>query len=84
MEKTFSPSQDIDVGNYLNGGKSLREQDSLVTIWTVIGESWFVQLLRNAYKRESKHQKMIINQESKPSKRISVFLQVHKSPFPDS
>ena len=52
MEKTFSPSQDMDMGNYLNGGKSLREQYSLVDTWTIIGESGLVQLLRNAYKSE--------------------------------
>ena len=57
MEETFSSSRDIDVGSYLNGGKSLREQDSLVETWTIIGESGLVQLLRNTYKRESKHQK---------------------------
>ena len=57
MKETFSPSQDIDVGSYLNGGKSLGKQDSLVKTWTIIGESGLVQLLRNAYKMESKHQK---------------------------
>ena len=57
MEETFSLSQDMaeDVGSYLNGGKSLGEQDSLVETWTVIVESGLVQLLINAYKRESKH-----------------------------
>ena len=32
MEETFSPSQDKveDLGSYLNGGKALGEQDSLV------------------------------------------------------
>ena len=41
-ERDFSPSQDMDVGNYLNGGKSLEEQDSLVETWIVIGESELV------------------------------------------
>ena len=51
MEKTFSPSQDIeeDVGSYLNGGKSLGEQDFLVETWTISGESRLMQLFRNAY-----------------------------------
>ena len=42
MEETFSPSHDMakDVGG---GGKLLGEQDSLVEIWTVIGESGLVQ-----------------------------------------
>ena len=57
MKETFSPSQDIDVGSNLNGGKSLGKQDSLVKTWTIIGESGLMQLLINAYKMESKHQK---------------------------
>ena len=57
MKEIFSPSQDMaeDVSNYLKGGKLL-EQDSLVETWTTVGESGLVQLLRNAHKRESKHQ----------------------------
>ena len=43
----------MDVGSYLNDGKSLGEQDSLVETWTIIRESRLVQLLKNAYKRES-------------------------------
>ena len=30
MDETFSPSQEMDLGSYLNGGKSLGEQNSLV------------------------------------------------------
>ena len=60
MEETFSPSQDMaeDMSSYLKGGKLLKKQDSLVETWTVVGESGHVQLLRNAYKRESKHRKL--------------------------
>ena len=42
MEETFSSNQDMDVGSYLNGGKSLWEQDSLVETWTIIGENRLV------------------------------------------
>ena len=60
MEETFSPSQDIaeDVDSFLKGEKLLEEQDSLVESWITIGENGLVQLLRNAYKRESKHQRL--------------------------
>ena len=86
MEKAYSPSQDMAeyVDSYLKGGKLHGEQASLVETWTVIGESGLVQLLRNAYKRRTQHQFWrIINQESKPSKSISVFLQVHQPYFLD-
>ena len=58
MEKTFSPSQDMaeDVGSYLNGGKSLREQDFLGETWTISGECGLMQLFKNAYKRRTQHQ----------------------------
>ena len=49
MNETFSPSQ--DVGTYLNGGKSLGEQDSLVETWIIIGESGLMQLLINKDKK---------------------------------
>ena len=44
MENTFSQSQDMveGVSSYLNGGKLLGEQDSLVETWTIIGESELV------------------------------------------
>ena len=44
-----------DVDNYLNGGKLLEEQDSLVETWIAVGKSGLVQLLENVYKREYKH-----------------------------
>ena len=55
MKKTFSPSHDMaeDVGS---SGKLLREKDSLVETWTIVGESGLVQLLINSYKRSSQHQ----------------------------
>ena len=39
-----------------SGGKLLGNK-TLVETWTIIGESGLGQLLKNAYKRESKHQK---------------------------
>ena len=58
MEDTFSSSQDMteDVDSYLNGGKSLGEQDSLVETWTLNGESGLVELFKNAYKMRTQHQ----------------------------
>ena len=58
MEEIFSPSQEMtkNVDSYLKGGKLLEDQDSLVETWIAVEESWLVQLLRNAYKRESNHQ----------------------------
>ena len=55
IEKTFSPSHDMveDVGS---GGKLFGEQDSLVDIWIVIGESGLVHLLKNVYERRTQHQ----------------------------
>ena len=55
MEKTFSPSHDMeeDVGS---SEKLLGERDSLVQTWTVIGESGLVQLLINSYKMRTQHQ----------------------------
>ena len=45
MEETFSPSQNMvkDVGSYLNDGKSLGKQESLVETWRIIRESEPIQ-----------------------------------------
>ena len=58
----------------MGSGESDLKNKTLVETWTVIGESGLEQLLRNAYKRELKHQSKgrIINQHSKQS--ISAFL----------
>ena len=71
-----------------SGGKLLEEQDfsgDMDSYW----RSGLVQLLRNTYKRESKHQsKGPIFKHSKPMQEhfsISlIFLQVYQSSFPDS
>ena len=41
VEENFSPSRDM-VEYMGSGGKLLREQDSLVETWTIIGESGLV------------------------------------------
>ena len=53
----------------MGSGESDSGNKTLVEIWIVIRESGLGQLLKNAYKRESKHQSKgrIINQHSKLS-----------------
>ena len=67
MDDTFSPSHDMAKYIVIGSGESYLGNKTLVGTWTVIGESEFVQLLRNVYKRSTQHQSRRTFKHSKQS-----------------